>query len=237
MKVFSWQKSGVDRPVPKLGARRYFYLLWNNFWMMVGINLLFVLFCIPVVTIPAALCARNRVMIKLVRDGTVLSWLEFRDEFKSQVFRRIPLGFIFGGLLVLSYYLLSWGYSYPTVLLYIILFCIGLAIAILTLGIGTYAFIMCAMFDLSNRAVMKNAWAMFFRPKGHGMIASVVAMLLIAFAALLFPLSMIPFLVVFFSLYSFSMCFIMNGPIQKTIIDPFERAKAAEKAENGGQTE
>lgn len=48
--------------------------------------------CIPVVTIPAAFTALNRVCIKLIHGRYTLVWLEFRDEFCRSFGRSFKTG-------------------------------------------------------------------------------------------------------------------------------------------------
>ena len=45
-----------DKETPKGGVKRVGYVLWNYAGRLVGANVLFLLCCIPIVTIPAALC-------------------------------------------------------------------------------------------------------------------------------------------------------------------------------------
>ena len=99
------RREGRGLPAPREGARRFFYLFWNHAWKLIRLNLLFLACCIPVVTMPAALCAMDRALIVLVREGNVLLWEEFRDEFKKDFWRSLPLGLLFGGLLFLGYFI------------------------------------------------------------------------------------------------------------------------------------
>ena len=52
----------------------------------------------------------------IVREGNVLLWEEFRDEFKKDFWRSLPLGLLFGGLLFLGI-LLSVVFLFGTVLI------------------------------------------------------------------------------------------------------------------------
>ena len=110
------RREGRGLPAPREGARRFFYLFWNHAWKLIRLNLLFLACCIPVVTMPAALCAMDRALIVLVREGNVLLWEEFRDEFKKDFWRSLPLGLLFGGLLFLGI-LLSVVFLFGTVLI------------------------------------------------------------------------------------------------------------------------
>ena len=62
-------REGAGLPLPEGGFRRYAAVLGTNFWKLVRLNLIFILFSLPVVTIPAALCGVNRVCMLLIRNG------------------------------------------------------------------------------------------------------------------------------------------------------------------------
>ena len=129
------RREGRGLPAPREGARRFFYLFWNHAWKLIRLNLLFLACCIPVVTMPAALCAMDRALIVLVREGNVLLWEEFWDEFKKDFWRSLPLGLLFGGLLFLGYFLLSLGMGNFGTFLGPMFFAFGLFAIGLALGI------------------------------------------------------------------------------------------------------
>lgn len=54
-----------------LGWKNLFMTIWREIFTLVKANLCFLLFCIPIVTMPAALCALHGVCVDVVREGTV----------------------------------------------------------------------------------------------------------------------------------------------------------------------
>ena len=80
-------REGAGLPLPEGGIRRYGVLLATHFWKLVELNLLFILFSIPIVTLPAALCGVNRVCVLLIRNGYCFVWGDFWEEFRRS-FRR-----------------------------------------------------------------------------------------------------------------------------------------------------
>ena len=143
----------------------------------------------------------------LVREGNVLLWEEFRDEFKKDFWRSLPLGLLFGGLLFLGYFLLSLGMGNFGTFLGPMFFAFGLFAIGLALGRGSYAFLMRAMFDLPNGQILKNANGMSALRGGRGWLPIVIA---------LFGISLPQYLI----------CYLLNDPIQKNIISPWERMQA-----------
>ena len=72
------------RAIPKYGRERIWFV-WSNHWItLIEMNLLFVLLCIPIITIPAALAGMTRVIMLWTRDApTVDFWPTFFKSFKK----------------------------------------------------------------------------------------------------------------------------------------------------------
>ncbi|RKJ46482.1 DUF624 domain-containing protein [bacterium 1XD8-76] len=149
-------REGAGRPAPRSGIKGYLYLLYTYYWQMLFLNVCFCLACIPVVTIPIALTALNRVYIKLCRDGVVLFWEEFRGECRSSWKKSLQTGLLYGILLFVCYYLLSlsgggmdlWGMLTGIA---------GLVLFILAVVTGAYTFILMAVQELPLKVLFKNA--------------------------------------------------------------------------------
>ena len=175
---------------------------------------------------PAALCAMDRALIVLVREGNVLLWEEFRDEFKKDFWRSLPLGLLFGGLLFLGYFLLSLGMGNFGTFLGPMFFAFGLFTIGLALGRGSYAFLMRAMFDLPNGQILKNANGMSALRGGRGWLPIVVHGVGFLFGFSFFPYTLIVIALFGISLPQYLICYLLNDPIQKNIISPWERMQA-----------
>lgn len=96
------------REIPEKGPKKYFYVAREYFWKLVLTSMLGILFCLPVVTIPAALTAVNAVVQQYYRKGYGDVWPVFWEEYRSDFFVRILLflavcavpaaGWLIGGL-------------------------------------------------------------------------------------------------------------------------------------------
>lgn len=212
----------LDLPAPQEGSRRFFYLLWTYIWKLVWLNVVFLIFCVPVITIPAAISAMDRALIVLVRDGNVLLWEEFRDEFRRDFRASLPLGLIFGALLFLSYYLLSLALGNLTNMLGPVAFALGLLVLFFALGRGSYAFLLRAMFDLTTGEILKNANAMAAVRGGRGLAAVLLNLCGLFLVYAFFPYSLIAVALIGVSLHHFLLCYLLNAPIQERIIGPWE---------------
>ena len=186
------------------------------------LNVVFLIFCVPVITIPAAISAMDRALIVLVRDGNVLLWEEFRDEFRRDFRASLPLGLIFGALLFLSYYLLSLALGNLTNMLGPVAFALGLLVLFFSLGRGSYAFLLRAMFDLTTGEILKNANAMAAVRGGRGLAAVLLNLCGLFLVYAFFPYSLVAVALIGVSLHHFLLCYLLNAPIQERIIGPWE---------------
>ena len=211
------------------GFLDYIRIFWTHFWQLAFLNIVFCLACLPVVTIPAALAGMNRACIKLVQEGYVLVWLEFRDAFRKEFGKSLGLGVLFGGLLAGSYYLLSLGLSNggnP----YGLLFSGGglclLAIAVLW---GQYSFVLLASLDLPLGAILRNGWSLAFlgAPSSLGILVLEAAGVL--FLVMLSPISLGIALFFGVAFVHYTICFLVNFPLQKWILEPFRRSRQESK--------
>ena len=151
-----------DREVPREGFRGYVNLYLTYFWQLMFVNLVFLLACIPVVTIPAAFTALNRVCIKLIHDRYTLVWLEFRDEFCRSFGRSFKIGLPFVPVFFLSYYLLSLGMTNGGNPYGMLFSGVGLLVGLVGLAVFQYAFVLNASLDLPAWAILKNSRALTF---------------------------------------------------------------------------
>ena len=64
----------------KTGMAKYFELLFNDFWSFIGISMLYLLSCLPIVTIGGATLAFNRLCCKRISRKHVLYWMISRNR-------------------------------------------------------------------------------------------------------------------------------------------------------------
>lgn len=85
--------AGPSGPRPK-GLRLLADILRWHWWTLVKTNILFWLFCLPVVTIPAALKAMTRVCVLLLRGEPLDLWADWRQGFCQGFLRTTGVGAI-----------------------------------------------------------------------------------------------------------------------------------------------
>lgn len=129
-------------------------------------------------------------------------------------------------LLFLGYFLLSLGMGNFGTFLGPMFFAFGLFAIGLALGRGSYAFLMRAMFDLPNGQILKNANGMSALRGGRGWLPIVVHGVGFLFGFSFFPYTLIVIALFGISLPQYLICYLLNDPIQKNIISPWERMQA-----------
>ena len=91
----SQRPSKWDRmPIPTKGLGRVRYLIATHFSKLIQANLLFILFSVPLVTIPASFTAMTAVVQTLFRSGQCFVWDTFIREFRTEFAVRTLLSLI-----------------------------------------------------------------------------------------------------------------------------------------------
>jgi len=214
-RFFKWQRAPKEdaAPPPEKGAARFFFLLTANFSKLAVLNLIFLLFCLPVITIPAALSGMSRVCALLVREGVCYLWIDFFTEFKSSFFKSVPI-FVAGAVFASPAFILSCldsaGQPFILVSITVFLFIMGLLFS-------CYAFAMLSMCSLRLRDIFRNAFFLIFlEPKTDLLLVLFVGMTAAAF--LWFLPYTLPLAFILFSLVSLISSAIVFEPIKRRVI-------------------
>lgn len=224
-------REGPGTPAPQSGAALYFYLLGTYFWRFFWLGWLFLVCCIPIVTIPAALTALDRVMVKLIRERCVLFWAEYWTEFRRSFVKSLPLGVLFGGLLLISYYLLSLGLTNQQNSFGLLFSGIGLCVLVIGSTWGAYAFVMLAALELPVGTLLRNAWYLMVLSGRYtfAVMATLVFSTVILLA--LFPMSLALVAFGWLAVTQYTVCWFVYQPVEDRIIRPFEKQNAEREEE------
>ena len=212
-------REGAGLPLPEGGIRRYGVLLATHFWKLVELNLLFILFSVPIVTLPAALCGVNRVCVLLIRNGYCFVWGDFWEEFRRSFRRSLLPALLFALLLFVGYYAMSLGLTNAGLPVWSVLFwAVGIAASSAGICWGGYFFVLVALLDQKNKVVLKNARLLcMVNPfKAFAVLAAVVLMALLL--AALMPLSIALLLICAVVLVQYTVCFLVNGLAEQYIL-------------------
>jgi uncharacterized membrane protein YesL len=207
---------GVTAPPPAKGIKRLAFLCYTHFWRLIGLNLLFILFCLPVVTIPPTITALNKVLLNLVREGNAFFIKDFIDEFKSSFIKSwiafLPC-LVLIGIAVFGYSLISDVY---TGLPYIVVFVMAFSIVYCQSG---YCFTMIALVDLPIGKIIKNSFIMVLVEMKRNILMIITVPIFILCA--IYYIYSIPITLLFaFSFVGIINVMIANEAIEERVIQP-----------------
>ena len=217
---------GVAEPPPQGGWRRFFFVFGTHFWKLASLNLLFLVFSIPVITLPAALCGLNRVLIKLYREGNCFVWDEFYKEFRANIWKAMPFGFAAAFCLFAAYYFLSLGTSMSQGGVEVITTALGILLLVFAVLFFSYAFAFLPTLALKNAQIARNAFIFTVTEwKTNGIILA-ITLATVLFSLLLFPFSIAALALFSIAFLQYTVCAAINAPLQRRIIGPYEEKEA-----------
>ncbi|MFV0363484.1 MAG: DUF624 domain-containing protein [Suipraeoptans sp.] len=223
-KFSNWYYGNNDneKETPKGGLGRVWYVIVNYIGSLVFINIVFIISCLPIFTIPASIIAMSRYVGKIYNDGFGYGMDTYIKEFKSQILKSIPLGLLVGVLAFYGYYLVSLAGNFIGGSLSDILTGMGVAILLIGLTFGSYVFTLAAHVDLPNKHLIRNsAILMICEWKRSLGLAFIFAIVIIATLALA-PYSIFALVLCLFSFLQLLMSAIVMPVIKKRIIIPYE---------------
>lgn len=149
---------GVPKDAPPLPpVKRFFVIFGRKFIKLLWLNTLFLVTCLPLVTVGASLCALTRVCRKFSREEPCFVFSEYFDAFKANFFRALIPGVVcvvWGGVLTAE---LLYMFTVPLVREQLIMFIPALMLSVIFFIMQFYFWQMLDCLDLPARAVYKNA--------------------------------------------------------------------------------
>jgi uncharacterized membrane protein YesL len=202
----------------------FFQIFFRKFWKLISINMLYVLFCIPIVTIGPATAGFTKIMRNFAREEHAFLWGDFIETFKKnfkQAFLFSVIDLLVYGFLILDFFALQ---AVTNRLMMIF----SMAAILLTLTVWTfmhyYIYSMMITFDLTLRQLLKNSfifcWAGFIRNLCLTVILVTVTVLAVQYLNVLFLLFLVATL--YFSFCGLLINFMVNPLIKKHMIDGFD---------------
>lgn len=215
---------------PQNGMAGFWYLTRLYVWRIIGINLLFLLCCVPVLTIPASLCALNRYLVKMVRDRVGFSVHDYWKEWRAQLLPALPAGALCFLPLFYGAYLISMSLSGQAGDM---VFAFGLFWVMVGVLLAQYLFVLMSMVQLPFGQMIKNTVLLIFAEWKTSL-----AVLALSMAVLLASLATIPYSAVLLGVFGIAwvqlgICSLLQRAVQKRIIAPYEEAKQKETQQTG----
>lgn len=195
-----------QKPVgERKGLQLYFWNLWYHFIPLIMVNFLFVLCCIPVVTIGPAITALNRICCLLAAGKPLIYPIrEFWDAFRGGFKQGFGTGILCIGYLLMiaySFWLLnSLGIASLTLRLILLLALVVFFMCML------YVFPQIAMLKLTLRQILGNAVRLMLVQLKESVAAVILGGLVILGPLYFWPMSMLLYIVLLFSAGSLVCC-------------------------------
>ena len=228
-----YQKEGKgiskDQKTPRFVL--FFQIYFLRFWNLIILNILYIIFCIPIVTIGPATAAMTKILRNYTRDEHAFLWGDFIETFKKnfkQAFLFSLIDLFISAFLILDLLCVQ---NVPNRILFTLSMAGILFTALVFTFMKFYIYNMMITFDLKIRHLLKNAfifcWAAFLKN-------IIIAVLLIGISLLIYhlPVQAIVFIIItlYFSTMGYIINFMVNPTIKKFMMDGYD-PKTGEKLE------
>lgn len=235
--LFNYGKAGSG--VRKNGPRKKpFFLFWEifgaKFWKFFQINLIFFLFCIPVVTFGPAVAAMTQVMRKFTIGEPIFVFHEFKNAFKKNFKQSFFLGIFDIGLIVLIIFNLDFyaaafqeGQGAENKLL----LALSLSMAFIIYMMHFYIYPQIVALKLKMSQIIKNSFILMVAGIKRSVSAFFATAALVILMVLGFPYSVVALPLVPAAWMSFIATFCAYPVIQKYIVDPYYEARGEKNPE------
>ena len=217
MDRFSKPGPGVYTPPPDRGMKRFFFLLTNHIRKLILLNLIWIIFSIPVVTLPASTAGVTVVLMKLAREGRCFLWDDFWEAFKKY-FRKSLIALTLYLVIAAAIAVMIFADG-PIALVFKIILCV---LAFLCWLISCYFFPMLAYIDdLTGKELLKNAALLLLVCAKQDIFLTLIPGLLTALQVIFLPLTspLLIFLTLAFA--QLGVCLIVNEPIDQYVLNPY----------------
>ena len=184
---------GVDKDAPE---KKQFFLYWEIYfrklWKLIQLGLLFLLFCIPIVTIGPAICAMQKVMKDFINGRGVFLFSDFFAAFKSNFL----FGFLFGIVDAIIYFLMFvainfyWQMTQVNTFYYVLAF-LTLAALVTWTMMNLYMWVMIPILDMKWKPMLKNAFLLAVLGIKRNLICVIACLVYMAIVVIVFFSSMV----------------------------------------------
>jgi len=215
---------GIDKNAPpKKGLALYIELITVDFWGFIGLNMLYVICCLPILTIGGSTLAYTELCCKLIRREHVFVLSDFFDSFRQNFKKGILLSLV---LLLILFDLLI---IYTNAVTYLgtglgsagtVFWAIAGILSILLTSLIAYLIPIAANLDLNFLFQLKNAFILMIIGGWRTLAVSAFNIAAFVLGFMYFPFSGIIFLILGFYVIIFTNCFFTWPLIEKYVVLP-----------------
>lgn len=243
-KLFNPSKPGPG--VSKNGPqKKRFFLFWElyfrKFWKLIQVNLIYILFSLPIVTVGLAEAGITYITRNYVREKHAFVWGDFVDTIKKNWKQALPMGllnFVFEIVLLIDIYYYS-QLDIESSATRIAMTAIAMLLFLIFTFMRYYIPLMIVTFKLSWKQIYKNALIFAFAGMLPNLLISLVVgwfyfLLVAAIYTTNFPLLallLITYVLFFPSFRAFLVQFCIFPKVKKHMIDPYYKEHPEEDHE------
>lgn len=241
-----WYEPRKNRPdIPKNAKKKkgvvgFLDILWREFFALIGLNMVFIVTSIPIITIPASLTAMSRITATMVQDKNHFLLADYWRAFKRD-FGKSLLGGIVILISVAIFSFSTWFYYSMGVQnskLYLILTIVSGCLLAMAVLCSIYFFSMLAIVELDLKSLMKNSYAMIGSSLKNSLFALFYFLLfVVVFGIGLLPYSVFYMVVIMFSLTSLLTSYFTVPAIEKHVLQIPEKKETSGTEEDPNASE
>lgn len=221
--------SGVQKGAPQ---KKPFFQFWETFgekfWKFFQVNLIYVLFCIPIVTFGPATAAMTQVMRKFTIGEPIFIFEEFKSAFKKNFKQAFFIGLL--DLFLIGVFIINLMFYYAAASEGVgsenfLLLAVSLGIGVMIYMMHFYIYPQIVALQLSLPQIIKNSFILMVAGLKNSLAAlfSTALLYILIYIGLPYTLFALPFVPA--AWVSFIGTFCAYPVIRKYIIDPYYEAR------------
>lgn len=234
---------GVAKDAPKKRPIfQFFDIYFNRFWKLCGLNIIYFLACLPIITIGPATAAFTYVLRAFSQDRHAYILHDFIKIFKRDFKQSFAMGLI--DLIIfplLGYALYFYYYNIVnTSKVYFVFFVLMLSMSFIVVIMHYYIYMQIVLLDLKLKQIIKNSFLLTYMAFWKNLLTFLINTAIIALIVLVtvtVDISVWPFILAFImviplSLMGLIICFNCFPVIKENVIDPFYKDKGEKNPED-----
>lgn len=231
----NYENAGPGIPkseLEKKGIFKFFEIYFRKFWNLVLLNLIFLLFCIPIVTVGPAIAGITKVTRNFSQERPIFLWHEFVKTFKSCFKQSFVMGLIDILFTVAAFVAIP---AYMNMAqqksFFYIPFVITLSMTFIFLMMHFYIYLMIVSTNLTLGKIVKNSFILVSLGLKQSLLTLLAIFFIVAMLFLFLPYSsfIMPFIP--FSLIALTVSFNCFPVIRKFVIQPYYEKRGEESPE------
>ena len=216
----------------KRGIFKFFEIFGRKFWKLVQLNLIFLLFCIPIVTIGPAIASMTKIVRNYSQERPIFLWHEFIKTFKTNFKQSFVMGIIDILFTVCAFFAIPFYNSFAQQnSMFYIPFVITISMIFIFIMMHFYIYLMIVSTNLSLIKILKNSFILVCLGLKKSLLTLFILFVEVALLFFFLPYSsfVMPFLP--FSFFALVVAFNCFPVIRKYVIQPYYEQRGEESPE------